>query len=321
MNGKLLLTAFGALAVAGCGSTGGVTMNPGEAFNSAAQRAGKDGIIHVPSGTYPAQTVNTGTTGDCATRAADPANTSNCRTFLVDPGAKVKVGSLRIEGAGTAIVAQRGDLRISGVYTMSGSSENVLSGAIVTPGNGDPGVYIDHATKFQLRNSEVTGVVDNDGVDVYGGPTGNHDVLIQDNYIHGVRVSASSCQHTDGVQVAGTSGPGNYGTIIRGNRIEDIDQNADIQMDTAKGQVGTDERVENNTLGAVNYTPTSCVPSPTPRSLNISGNNLTVAGNKWSLKAFVYPGTGSVTGNSGAGTSGACSSYRWSGNAWTAGGC
>lgn len=59
-----------------------------------------------------------------------------------------------------------------------------------------------------------------------------------------------------------------------------------------------------------------------PRSLNISGHNITVRDNTWANnKAFVYPGTGTVTGNSGAGTSGACSSYSWSNNNWTQGGC
>lgn len=317
----LVLAAAALVAGGGCGSTGAVTLQPGESLNAAAKRAGKDGIVHIPSGTWPAQTVNTGTTGDCATQAANPSQTRDCRTFLVDPGSKVSLGNLRIEGAGTAILATRGDLRIAGVYSLNGASESMVSGAIIDPANGDPGVYLDHVTRFQLRNSEVTGVLDNDGVDVYGGPTGSRDTLIQDNWIHGVRISPNSCQHTDGVQVAGTSGPGNTGTIIRGNTIEDVDQNAAIQLDSASGQVGTDESVVDNTLGPVNYTPTSCVPSPNPRSINVSGRNFYMAGNVLRLKAFVYPGTGTVTGNRGVGTSGACSAYKWSGNTWTQGGC
>jgi len=154
-----------------------------------------------------------------------------------------------------------------------------VSGAVITPGKGDPGVYLDHTTRFQLRNSEVTGVIDNDGVDIYGGPTGNRDALIQDNWIHGIRITPTSCQHTDGVQSAGTSGPGNTGTIIRGNTIEDIDQNSDVQLDSATSQRGTNESVAGNTLGVVHDTPTSCVPTPYPRSITLSGINLTVRDN------------------------------------------
>lgn len=306
-------------ALAGCGTTGSTTLKPGESLNSAAARAGKDGIVHIPAGTWPAQTVNTGTSGDCATRAADPAATRDCRTFIVDHGAKVTIGNLRMEGAGTAILATRGDLRINGVYSLSGATESVVSGAIITPGRGDPGVYLDHVTRFQLRDSEVTGVDSNDGVDIYGGPTGSKDVLIQDNLIHNVSIAADSCQHTDGIQSAGTSGPGNTGTVIRGNTITNIAQNGLIQLDTAKGQVGTNETVENNTLGTALYTPTSCVPNPSPRALNVSGNNLTVRGNVSTSGApfLVYPGTGLVENNTVPLTSGACSNYTWRGNRYT----
>lgn len=313
--------AVGAVALAGCGSTGAVTIKPGESLNAAAARAGKDGLVVLAPGDYPAQTVNTGTSGDCTAHLTDPGNSTDCRTFLVPSGAAVHIGSLRIEGAGTAFLANRGDLTIDGAYSLSGASQSVIRGAIIDPADGDPGVYLDHVSDFALVDSEVKGVTDNDGVDIYGGPTGSKNTLLQDNDIHGVRVTANSCQHTDGVQVAGTSGPGNTGTIIRHNHIWDIDQNADIQLDTAPTQVGTNEVIEGNTLGAVNYVVTSCVPSPNPRSLNVSGNNLRVTGNSWTLKAFVYPGSGRVESNSGAGTSGNCSGYAWNGNIWTGGGC
>lgn len=312
-----MTVALGALALAGCGSTGTVTIRPGESFNAAAARAGRDGVVLLPAGTYAAQTVNTGSTGDCVTAAL---TTKDCRVFLAQPG--VRIGNLRMEGAGTAFTAgTRGDYTIAGAYSLSGARESMIDNAVIDPPDGEPGVYLDHVTDFQLSRSEVKGVLDNDGVDVYGGPTGSLRTRLLDNDIHGVRLSANSCQHTDGIQSAGTSGPGNTGTVIRGNRIYDVDQNADIQLDTAPSQVGTGETVEGNTLGAVNYVTTPCVPSPTPRSLNISGHGLTVRDNSWTLRAFVYPGTGPVSGNSGVGTSGACASYTWSSNQWTAGGC
>lgn len=307
--------------IAGCGSTGTVTMTPAETMSHAAQRAGRDGLILMGDGTYPAQTVDTGTTGDCYARR-DDLGTSDCRTFLVPQGSQVRIGNLRIEGAGTAIVARRGDLRIDGAYSLNGASDSTIRGATITPAPGDPGVYLDHVTRFALIDSEVTGVRDNDGVDVYGGTTGSRDVLIENNDIHGVRISPDSCQHTDGIQVAGTSGPGNTGTVIRNNRIYDIDQNADVQLDSNPPQRGTDETVEGNQLGTVNYTPTSCVPTPYPRSITLAGNRLTVRDNDAAQPFFVYPGSGTVTANrapapqfSGGAS---CSTYAFSGNVWSA---
>lgn len=60
--------AMGILALtvlAGCGSSGVVTAGPGESLNAAAKKAGRDGIVKLEAGTYPAQTINTGSTGDC----------------------------------------------------------------------------------------------------------------------------------------------------------------------------------------------------------------------------------------------------------------
>lgn len=310
------IAALAALALAGCGSTGSVTMSPEESMNSAAARAGRDGIITMSPGAYPAQTVNTGTTGDCVTSSG---HTADCRVFIAKPG--VRIGSLRMEGAGTVVMAgTRGDLRIDGAYSLSGAKESMIAGAVIDPADGDPGVYLDHTTNFAVVGSEITGVTDNDGVDVYGGPTGARGTLLRDNWIHGVRISPSSCQHTDGIQVAGTTGPGNTGTEIRNNTIEDIDQNADVQLDSNPSQRGTNEIVEGNTLGKVNYTPTSCVPTPYPRSITLSGNNLTVNDNDALQPFFVYPGSGSVTNNrapqpqmSGA----SCATYAFRGNVWS----
>ena len=198
----------------------------------------------------------------------------------------------------------------------------MIANAVIDPADGDPGVYLDHVQSFAVVGSEITGVRDNDAVDVYGGPTGSRDVLIRSNDIHGVRISPGSCQHTDGVQVAGTSGPGNTGTWIDRNHIYDIDQNADIQLDSNPSQRGTNERITDNELGTVNYTPTSCVPTPYPRSVTLAGNNLTVSGNTALQPFFVYPGSGSITANhapepqfSGGAS---CSTYAFSGNVWSA---
>lgn len=208
-------------ALAGCGSTGSVTMSPGESMNSAAARAGRDGIITMSPGAYPAQTVNTGSTGDCVTN--------------------------------------------------SGHTAAVHVHAVVVGDAGDLGT--DHR--------EVGRVVEVDA----GVAVGRVDDRVRN---HGLLRAAQTVRAVD-PQV--TARPGH------------------------------DEVVAGNSFGAVNYTPTSCVPSPTPRAMNISGRNLTVTGNTWSLRAFVYPGTGTVSGNSGAGTSGACSGYVWRDNTWTGGGC
>lgn len=337
---KLLIALATAAALAGCGSSGtgwyvSPTGNdsgsctkdqPCKTFNGAAAKAGKDPIIHVLPGAYPSQTVNTGSSGDCASRYTD-GQTANCRTFLATDG-NVTIGGLKMDGAGTALLGQPtkdsqgritgSNVKISGAYGY-GFREWVLKGVDVDPANGDPGVYIDHATDFVLSESQVHGVVDNDGIDVYGGATGNLRVRLLQNYVHDVKITASSCQHTDGIQVAGTTGPGNTGTVIRGNTIDDIDQNAAIQLDTATSQVGTGEVIENNVFGAIHATKTSCVPSPSPRALNVSGHQLTVRGNVSNQGApfLVYPGTGTVSGNTVPLTSGNCSSYSWSNNVYT----
>lgn len=314
----MAVIAVAAGVFAGCGSTGQATMKPGESMNAAAARAGKDGIVFMDPGTYPAQTVNTGSTGDCVTNSG---HTQDCRVFIAKPG--VRIGNLRIEGAGTVVMAgHRGDLRIDGAYSLSGARESVIANAVIDPADGDPGVYLDHVQDFALVGSEVTGVLDADGVDVYGGPTGSRDVVIRDNDIHGMRITSSSCAHVDGIQSAGTSGPGNSRITIDRNHVWDVDQNAAYQADSAKGQVSDGDVVTDNVFGPVNNTPTSCVPTPYPRAMNVSGTNLTVRGNKFvGNRAFVYPGTGVVEGNSGPGTSGACSAYRWTANNWTGGGC
>lgn len=321
----VLTTAGGALVtltlIAGCGSTGAVTMTPAESMNHAAQRAGRDGLIVMGDGTYPAQTVNTGSSGDCYTRRAD-LKTADCRTFLVPQGGRVRVGNLRIEGAGTAIVARRGDLRIDGAYSLNGAAESMIRGAIITPGPGDPGVYLDHVTRFALIDSEVTGVLDNDAVDLYGGGPGVNGALIENNDIHGVRISPDSCQHTDGVQSAQTSGQPNRDIRIVGNHIWDVDQNAAIQLDSTPSGRATGVVVEGNDLGTVNYTPTSCVPTPYPRSITLSGYEVAVRDNTAAQPFFVYPGSGSITANrapapqfSGGAS---CSTYAFRRNVWSA---
>ena len=241
--------------------------------------------------------------------------------FIAKPG--VRIGNLRMEGAGTVVMAgHRGDLHIDGAYSLSGARESMIANAVIDPADGDPGVYLDHVQNFAVVGSEITGVRDNDGVDIYGGATGSRDVVIRDNDIHGVRISPTSCAHTDGIQSAGTSGPGNQRITIDRNHVWDIDQNAAYQADTAKGQVSDGDVVSDNVFGPVNYVPTSCIPSPYPRAMNISGTHLTVRGNRFvGNQAFVYPGTGLVEGNAGPGTSGACSAYTWRANTWTGGGC
>lgn len=84
--GVLALTAL-----AGCGSTGVVTAGPGDNLSAAAKRAGRDGIVKLDAGSYPAQAINTGSTGDCYSRRID-LKTQDCRTFLVPAGAKVRMG-------------------------------------------------------------------------------------------------------------------------------------------------------------------------------------------------------------------------------------
>jgi len=314
----LALTLVAGLA-AGCGSTGTVTIKPGESLNAAAARAGRDGIVLLPAGSYPGQTVNTGSTGDCFTHRAD-LKTTDCRTFIAQ--GDVSIGNLRIEGRGTAILGERGKLRIAGLYTLGPSAQNVVKGAVVDPAAGDPGIYLGQASDWAIVDTEVKGVVDNDGVDVYGGNAGSSDVLLDGLYIHGVRITPDSCQHTDGVQVAGTTGPPANRVTIRNSRIEDVDQNADIQLDSSSGGRGTGHVVEGNTLGAVNYVTTSCVPTPYPRSITLAGNQVQVVGNVAAQPFFVYPGSGSVTGNrapapqfSGGAS---CSTYVFSGNVWAA---
>jgi len=293
---------------------------PCKTMNGTAAKKAKAGVtISMKPGTYAAQTVNTGSGGDCTTHLGDPSATTNCRRFVAQPG--VHIGNLQVSGSGTWITAaKRGDLLIDGAYSFGGT-QDVIENAIVDPGDGDPGVYLDHVTDFTLTGSEVKGVTDNDGVDVYGGATGSLNTRIIGNEIHDVNITPSSCQHTDGVQVAGTSGPGNTGTQIRNNNIYDIDQNADIQLDSATSQRGTNEVVEGNTLGTVNYVTTSCVPTPYPRSITLSGISLSVRNNTAVQPFFVYPGSGSVTGNrapapqfSGA----SCSTYAFSANVWSA---
>lgn len=322
-NTRFRPAAVGILALtvlAGCGSTGVVTASPGESLNAAAKRAGRDGIVKLQAGSYPAQTVNTGTTGDCYAQRAT-AQTRDCRTFLVPQGAKVKMGNLRVEGSGTALLAQRGDLEIAGLYTLGPSSENVVRGAIVDPAAGDPGIFLGQASRWAVYDSEVKGVVDNDGVDVYAGNAGSNDVLLDGLYVHDLSLSPDSCQHVDAVQSAQTTGPPVNRLTIRNSRLEGV-QNAGYQADTAKGGVGDGIVVEDNTIGPIAYVATSCIPTPYPRAMNVSGTNLTVRGNVFvGNKAFVYPGTGVVENNTGPGTSGACSGYAWRNNMWADGGC
>ncbi len=292
---------------------------PCKTLTGTAAKGGAKSTISMKPGTYAGQTVNTGSSGDCTDHLSDPAATTNCRRFVAQPG--VHIGNLQVSGAGTWITAAtRGDLLIDGAYSFGGK-QDVVENAIIDPGDGDPGLYLDHVTDFTMTGSEVKGVVDNDGVDVYGGATGSLNTRLFNNEIHDVNITAASCQHTDGVQVAGTSGPGNTGTQIKFNHIYDIDQNADIQLDSATSQRGTNEVVEGNTLGIVNDTPTSCVPTPYPRAITLSGINLLVKNNTAVLPFFVYPGSGSVVGNqapkpqmSGA----SCSTYAFSGNVWSA---
>jgi len=286
---------------------------------TAAKKSKANVTISMKPGTYAGQTVNTGSSGDCTANLGNPSATTNCRRFVAQPG--VRIGNLQVSGSGTWVTAaNRGDLLIDGAYSFGGT-QDVIENAIIDPGDGDPGVYLDHVTDFTLTGSEVKGVTDNDGVDVYGGATGSLNTRILNNEIHDVNISPASCQHTDGVQVAGTSGPGNTGTQIRNNHIYDIDQNADIQLDSATSQRGTNEIVEGNNLGTVNYVTTSCVPTPYPRAITLSGINLSVRNNTAVQPFFVYPGSGSVTGNrapqpqmSGA----SCSTYAFSGNVWSA---
>lgn len=314
----MAVIAVAAGVFAGCGSTGQATMKPGESMNAAAARAGKDGIVFMDPGVYSAQTVNTGSTGDCVTNSG---HTADCRVFIAKPG--VRIGNLRIEGAGTVVMAgTRGDLRIDGAYSLNGARESMIANAVIDPADGDPGVYLDHVTNFAVVGSEITGVRDNDGIDLYGGGPGVNGALVKNNYIHGVRLSAGSCQHTDGVQSAQTSGQPNRDIRIVGNHIWDIDQNADIQLDSTPSGRATGVTVEGNDLGAVNYTPTSCVPTPYPRSITLSGYDVRVNDNSAAQPFFVYPGSGSITGNraprpqfSGGAS---CSTYAFSGNVWSA---
>lgn len=293
-------------------------MTPSESMNSAAGRAGRDGVIVMNPGIYPAQTVRTGSTGDCV--SATEGKTADCRVFLAKPG--VRIGNLRIEGAGTAIVADKpSDLQIAGAYSLSGASESLIRSATIDPPDGAPGLYLDHTTRFALLHSEVKGVLDNDGVDIYGGATGAHDNRIVGNDIHDVKLTATSCQHTDGIQSAQTTGQPNTATLIAHNHIYDIDQNADIQLDSTLSGRATDERVIDNTLGQVNYRPTSCVPTPYPRSITLSGNHLEVSGNSAAQPFFIYPGSGTIAHNDapapqfsgGAG----CQTYAMTANVWT----
>lgn len=314
----MAVVAVAAGGFAGCGSTGQATMKPGESMNAAAAKAGRDGIVFMDPGTYPAQTVNTGNSGDCVTNSG---HTQDCRVFIAKPG--VRIGNLRIEGAGTVVMAgHRGDLRIDGAYSLSGARESVIANAVIDPADGDPGVYLDHVTNFAVVGSEITGVRDNDGLDLYGGGPGVNGALVKNNDIHGVRLSANSCQHTDGVQSAQTSGQPNRNIQIVGNHIWDIDQNADIQLDSTPSGRATGVTVEGNDLGTVNYTPTTCVPTPYPRSITLSGYQVAVRDNSAAQPFFVYPGSGSITGNraprpqfSGGAS---CSTYAFGGNVWSA---
>jgi len=316
--------AIGVLALtvlAGCGSTGVVTIGPGESLNAAAKRAGRDGIVKLEAGTYPAQTVNTGTMGDCYTQRAT-AQTRDCRTFLVPQGAKVRMGNLRIEGSGTALLAQRGDLTIDGLYTLGPSSENVVRGAVIDPADGDPGIYLGQASRWAIYDSEVKGVTDNDGVDIYGGNAGGSDVLLDGLAVHDVHITPASCQHTDGVQVAGTTGPPQNAVTITNSHVYDVDQNADIQLDSTPEGRGAGHVIAGNTLDTVRYVATSCVPTPYPRSVTLSGNQIRVENNVAAQPFFVYPGSGSVTANrapapqfSGGAS---CSTYLFSANVWSA---
>lgn len=303
----------------GCGSSGVVTIRQGESLNAAAARAGRDGIVLLPAGSYPSQTVNTGSSGDCFEHYTD-LKTADCRTFIAQ--GDVRIGNLRIEGAGTAILAKRGELRIAGLYTLSGASQNLVSGAIIDPGDGDPGIYLGQAHEWAILDTEVTGVTDNDGIDVYGGNAGSRDVVIDNAYIHGVRITPNSCQHTDGIQVAGTTGPPADRVTIKNSRIEDVDQNADIQLDSTPERRGTGHVIQGNTLGTVNYVTTSCVPTPYPRSITLSGNEIRVANNAAKQPFFVYPGSGSVAGNNAPApqfSGGAsCSTYAFTNNVWSA---
>lgn len=286
----------------------------------AAKRAGKDGIVKLEAGTYPAQTINTGTTGDCYTHRLD-LKTADCRTIMVPQGVKVHLGNLRIEGAGTALLATRGDLTVGGLYTLGPSSENVVRGAIIDPGDGDPGIYLGQASKWAVYDTEVKGVRNADGVDVYAGNAGSADVLLDGVYVHDLSLSPDSCQHVDAVQSAQTTGPPVNRLTIRSSRLEGV-QNADIQLDSSSSGRGTGHLIEGNTLGTVRYTPTSCVPTPYPRSITLSGDQIQVAGNMAAQPFFVYPGSGSVTGNSAPApqfSGGAsCSTYTFSGNVWGA---
>lgn len=323
-NTRFRPAAVGLLALtvlAGCGSTGVVTIGPGESLNAAAKRAGRDGIVKLQTGTYPAQTINTGTTGDCYTRRLD-AQTRDCRTFLVPQGEHVRLGNLRVEGAGTAILATRGDLEIAGLYTLGPSSENVVRGAIVDPADGDPGIYLGQASRWAVYDTEVKGVTDNDGVDIYGGNAGGSDVLLDGLAVHDVHITPASCQHTDGIQVAGTTGPPQNRVTITNSHVYDVDQNADIQLDSTPEGRGAGHVITGNILDTVRYTPTSCVPTPYPRSVTLSGNQIRVEGNTAAQPFFVYPGSGSVSANhapapqfSGGAS---CSTYAFSANVWSA---
>lgn len=328
----LLLAIVVAGVLSACGSSGvyylspsgadspscGSQSNPCRSMDYAAEKFGKDPVINMLPGTYPSQTIDDSvhTTGDCVDHLYD-LKTTNCRTFLAHAG--VVIDGITQKGSGVAITSgKRADRIVKGYYQPSGSQNLISKATILGEGSSstsnNPPVYIGNATDVAVYDNEIKNQWNADLVDIYGGNQGNRNVKVINNDIHGawINCSVSPKPHVDGVQLAGTTGPGGYGTLVKGNHIYDIDQNADIQVDS--GQLGTNETIEGNTLDALNP---KC--GDVPRAFNVAGNNFTAKNNIVNEQILIYSGNGTISGNQFTKRGNNCSAgnWTWTNNTWS----